>query len=300
MSWKKIELYAGITLAMCFWAFSFIWYKQAFINLTPVPLVFFRLVVASAFLSLIMILSGKWEKIRPKDLKVFALMSFFEPFLYFICESYGMTMVSSTTGSVIIAFIPLLTPFAALILLKERINWFNITGILIGFGGVLLVITDRNFRLDSPAPGIILMFMAVISVVSYSGIIVYLARNYKPLTIILMQNLLGGLMFIPLFLIVGLKDLSGITPGWEVIAPVLKLGIFPSALSFILFTRAIREIGIVRANIFTNFIPVFTAVLSFFILKEEMPPGKITGILIVLAGLLISQRRKPLKKLFKH
>jgi len=285
---------------MCFWAFSFIWYKQAFINLTPVPLVFFRLVVASAFLSLIMILSGKWEKIRPKDLKVFALMSFFEPFLYFICESYGMTMVSSTTGSVIIAFIPLLTPFAALILLKERINWFNITGILIGFGGVLLVITDRNFRLDSPAPGIILMFMAVISVVSYSGIIVYLARNYKPLTIILMQNLLGGLMFIPLFLIVGLKDLSGITPGWEVIAPVLKLGIFPSALSFILFTRAIREIGIVRANIFTNFIPVFTAVLSFFILKEEMPPGKITGILIVLAGLLISQRRKPLKKLFKH
>ena len=205
MNWKKTGLYAGITLAMCFWAFSFIWYKQAFLQLTPIPLVFIRLLVASAFLGLIIVISGKWEKIKRKDLKLFALMSFFEPFLYFICESYGMTMVSSTTGSVIIAFIPLLTPFAALVLLKEKINWFNITGIIIGFAGVILVITDRSFRLDAPAPGIILMFMAVMSVVSYSGIIVYLAKNYRPLTIIFMQNIIGSLMFIPLFVIVGIR-----------------------------------------------------------------------------------------------
>jgi drug/metabolite transporter (DMT)-like permease len=300
MNWKKTGLYAGITLAMCFWAFSFIWYKQAFIYLKPIPLVFFRLIVASAFLSLIMLISGKLEKIKRKDIKMFILMSFFEPFLYFICESYGMTMVSSTTGSVIIAFIPLLTPFAALVLLKERINWFNISGIIIGFAGVILVITDGGFKLDAPALGVILMFMAVLAVVSYSGIIVYLAKNYKPLTIIWMQNLIGGLMFIPLFLILGLKDLSGISLSWEMLSPVIKLGIFPSALAFILFTRAIRDIGIVRANIFTNFIPVFTAILSFIILKEEMTSWKIAGIFIVLAGLLISQRKRPLGKKLRH
>lgn len=300
MNWKKIQLYAGITLAMCFWAFSFIWYKQAFIHLKPVPLVFFRLITASVFLSLIIWLSGRMEKIKRKDIKMFILMAFFEPFLYFICESYGMTMVSSTTGSVIIAFIPLLTPVAALLLLKEKLSWFNIAGIIISFAGVILVLTDRNFELNEPALGVTLMFMAVLAVVSYSGIIVYLAKNYRPLTIIWMQNIIGTALFMPLFFLIGFRETADLNLSWELLWPVIKLGIFPSAISFILFTRAIRDIGIVRANIFTNFIPVFTAILSFLILKEEMPAAKIAGIFVVLTGLIISQRKKPLRDSLMH
>jgi len=89
-----------------------------------------------------------------------------------------------------------------------------------------------------------------------------------------------------------LEETMNIQWNWEVISPVIKLGIFPSALSFLFYTRAIREIGITKANTFTNFIPVFTAILSFFILSEEMPPGKVIGIIVVVTGLLISQKKK--------
>jgi drug/metabolite transporter (DMT)-like permease len=56
-----------------------------------------------------------------------------------------------------------------------------------------------------------------------------------------------------------------------------------------LFTSAIRELGASKANVFTNLVPVVAAITSFFVLKEAMPVMKIVGILVVLAGLLLTQ-----------
>jgi len=75
-------LYGGLTLAMCFWAFSFIWYKLAYRYLEPMALIFFRLVVASVFVTLILVLSGKFEKIQKKDYRVFLLLVFLVQFCW--------------------------------------------------------------------------------------------------------------------------------------------------------------------------------------------------------------------------
>lgn len=300
MSWKKFNLYGGLSLAMCFWAFSFIWYKIAFQYFEPMALVFFRLIAASIFVSLLIVLFGKFERIRKKHYRIFLLLVFFEPFLYFIGESYGMQIVTSTTGAVIISFIPLLTPVAAYFIYKNRLTWYNFAGILVSFVGVLFVLTGRDFVLIAPIKGIILMFLAVISAIIYSAIIVYLAKHYKPITIVWIQSVAGAIFFLPLFTIFDLEETMMVNWSWEVLAPIIKLGIFPSALSFILFNRAIREIGMTIPNIYTNFIPVFTAILSFIILKEDMPPGKIIGIFIVLTGLWISQRKANLHRSLKH
>jgi drug/metabolite transporter (DMT)-like permease len=47
--------------------------------------------------------------------------------------------------------------------------------------------------------------------------------------------------------------------------------------------------GITRANVFSNCIPVFTAVFSFMILGEKLTVQNITGMAIVIAGLFMSQ-----------
>jgi drug/metabolite transporter (DMT)-like permease len=289
---RKINLYGGITLAMGFWAFAFIWYKIAYKYLEPMALVFFRLIIASAFLSLIVILTGKIEKIQKKDYRIFLLLAFFEPLLYFIGESYGMTMVSPTTGAVIISFIPLFTPLAAFFAFREKISWPIFAGLTISFLGVLLVLVDKDFNLISPVPGVALMFLSVISAVVYSVILFQLVKKYRIITIIWIQSILGLILICPLFLIFDLKETLAVDWSWEVISPILKLGIFPSSISFLLYSRVIKNIGITTANIFTNFIPVFTAALSFFILKEDMSYGKIIGIILVVCGLIISQRKK--------
>jgi drug/metabolite transporter (DMT)-like permease len=53
--------------------------------------------------------------------------------------------------------------------------------------------------------------------------------------------------------------------------------------------------GISKANVFSNCIPVFTAIFSFLLIGDKLSLQNILGMLIVVAGLFLSQsdgRRK--------
>lgn len=289
MNWLKIKTYTEISLAMVFWAASFIWYKEAYLYLGPMTLIFIRLIVSSVFLFSLMAILKRLEMVKTKDIPIFLLLALVEPLLYFLGESYGMQIVSSTVGSVIISTIPLFTPFAALIFYKEKISWYKMAGITISFFGVLLVIMGKGFQLIAPVEGIALMFLAVISAVCHSVIIAYLLPRYRILTIILGQSALGVLYFLPIFLLTEWELAKEINWSWTVIEPIIKLGVFPSSLSFIFYARTVRILGITRTNVFINFIPIFTAFMSFYLLNEEMSLGKIIGILVVISGLLFAQ-----------
>jgi drug/metabolite transporter (DMT)-like permease len=71
--------------------------------------------------------------------------------------------------------------------------------------------------------------------------------------------------------------------------PVAELSLFASCVAFILFAYSVSQMGITKANVFTNSIPVFTALFSFFILGERLTLQNITGMLIVIAGIIMSQ-----------
>jgi drug/metabolite transporter (DMT)-like permease len=165
----------------------------------------------------------------------------------------------------------------------------NYLGLVISFGGVLLVVLAKSGGLSADWKGILLMFLAVISAVSYTMVVKILAEDYNPITITAYQSLYGLIMFIPLFLIMEVPRLDFSRVNTNSLLAVGYLGVFGSGICFILITIGIRELGAARANIFANLIPVVTAILSFFLLKESMPLLKIIGILIVILGLLLSQ-----------
>lgn len=274
---------------MLFWSLSFVGYKIAYEYFEPMALIFFRMVISATFLSIVIRLSGASQKVDRKDYGQFMLMAIFEPLLYFLGESYGMKLVTPTTGAVIVSLIPLLTPVAAWLIFRDKISWIKVAGIAVSFTGVLLVLLGKDLSLAASPTGVALMMVAVLSAVSYSLIIARLAAKYQPLTIVRIQSFLGALLFLPIFLLTDLKATLDMQLTWEPVLPLLFLGIFPSSLSFIFFTAAIREIGITRANVFTNFIPVFTALFSFLLWGETFTGTKLLGIPVVLSGLMLAQ-----------
>jgi len=294
---KRIWVYSGITLAMIFWSLSFVFYKIAYRYFEPMALIFFRMLISAIFLTLVIKLTRTGQKIDRKDYGKFLLMAIFEPLLYFLGESYGMKLLTATTGAVIVSTIPLIVPVAAWLIFREKISWIKIFGIAVSFTGVLLVLLGKDLSLVASPTGVALMMLAVLSAVSYSLMIARLAAKYKPLTIVQIQSILGAVFFLPIFLFTDLTKTMQIHFTWDAILPLIFLGIFPSSLSFIFFTAAIREIGITRANVFTNFIPVFTAIISFFIWGETFTGSKLLGIPIVLAGLMLAQLTVKKKRL---
>ncbi len=274
---------------MVFWSLSFVGYKVAYEYFEPMALIFLRMVISATFLTIVIKSTRHTQKIDRQDYGKFLLMAMFEPLLYFLGESYGMKLVTPTTGAVIVSTIPLIAPIAAWLIFGERVGWIKVAGIAVSFTGVLLVLLGRDLSLAASPTGVALMMVAVMSAVSYSLVIAKLAVKYKPLTIVQIQSILGALLFLPIFLATDLKETLQIQPSWEVVLPLLFLGIFPSSISFIFFTAAVREIGITRANVFTNFIPVFTAIFSYLIWGETFTGMKLLGIPVVLAGLMLAQ-----------
>ena len=281
---------AGV-VAMIFWGMSFVWSTQVYENLNPTATIFLRLVVATLFLTAILFAFGLNEKIHRKDLRLFALAAMFEPFLYFIFEGYGLKNTSPVIGAGIIALIPLVTPIAARIFLKERLTPMNIVGFIISFVGVIVMLLNKNLELTASPKGILFLCGSVIVAVGYSIALIRLTKLYKPLTITWMQNIIGMIYFIPLTIIMERFDPSNFGNVGAYIVPLVCLGIFCSAGAYALWAFAFSKLGASKANVYSNLIPVFTAIFSYLLAIEEMTASKIIGIVVVVAGLILSQMK---------
>jgi len=284
--------------AAFFWSFSFIWFKIAYQGYNPITVVIFRLAISAILVMLIALGMKRLQKISRKDFRLFILMSFFEPFLYFIGESYGLKYISSTVAAVIVATIPLISPLVAWHFFQERLKWMNIIGLIFSFVGVGLVVLNGSFRFEASPLGVSLEFMAVLAAISYSVVLKNLAGRYNTFTIIVYQNIIGVVLFLPLWLIFEFNGFITRPFHPQAFRAIVFLAVFSSTLAFVFFTQSIRTLGVNRSNTFINLIPVFVAILSFFILNENLAMQQITGIVIVVTGLFMTQiKRKPKKEI---
>ncbi|HQO24056.1 MAG TPA: DMT family transporter [Spirochaetota bacterium] len=177
----------------------------------------------------------------------------------------------------------------AWLLYREKLRIINYMGIIISFIGILVFIFNKDGSLSFDVRGIILLLFAVFSAVGYNLTLNRLVVSYDPVYIVNIQNMIGALLFLPLFLIFELRHLADTTITFRSLIPVAELSLFASCGAFILFAYSVRQMGISRANVFTNCIPIFTAFFSFIVLGDEMTMQNIAGMIIVIAGLFMSQ-----------
>ena len=288
MKRRLFFIYAGIILAMIFWALSFIWFKMANVWYPPITIVMSRLIISSFLLYIFTKATGTLQVLHKKDRWAIVILTLFNPFLYFIGESYGLTYVSSTTGAVIISTIPLFTPFAAHYFLREKLSLMNYLGIFLSFGGVLLILYHPD-EWNASWKGLLFLLFFVFCAVAYTILLTRLSFRYNALSLVTWQNALGAVFFIPLFLWIDLPAFPTPVISWHHIFPILELAVFASSFSFVLFAIGVKHIGAAQTNIFSNIIPVFTAIFAFFLLRESITVQKFTGISIVIGGLFLSQ-----------
>ncbi|OPX29691.1 MAG: hypothetical protein B1H06_01055 [Candidatus Cloacimonas sp. 4484_143] len=287
-NYKRFIVYVYAILATLFWGYSFVWFKQANVVYKPISIVVLRLLIAAVVLTLFMTFSKQHQKLKQGDWKYFLVLAVFEPFCYFLFESFGLTMVTATAAAIIISTIPLFTPIFTHFISRERIEPLGILGLLLSFAGVILVVRSDDSGTNSLL-GILLMFGAVFSAIMYGLVLKKLSHHYTGLTIVKFQNFIGLILFLPLFIIIEGQHFIQADHSLEVLITITKLAIFPSTLSFVFIVYVVKKIGLINTNIFANLIPVFTAVIAYQVLQEALHVQKIVGIFIVVSGLFISQ-----------
>lgn len=295
MKKKKALVYFLVFISMVIWGLSYVWTKQVYLFYTPITTVFLRILIATFFFLFLTFILKKFQVLRKKDIKIFLILGIFDPLGFFLFEGLGLKYSSPTIAAVIISTIPLFLPIVTYFTLNERLSKSNITGLLISFAGVLLVLIKEDFTLAISLFGIALLFLAVAFSISSNIILKKLSNHYNTYSLIAWLNIISTAYFIPIFLIFEYPDFIQVPLSSTALIPLFALAIFASGLAFLFYIKGLKEIGVAKTNIFVNIIPVFAAIFSFLFLDETLTIRVVLGIFVVISGLIISQWKSLLK-----
>lgn len=290
---KKSLVYTLLALASIIWGISFIMTKELFVSephITVFIILTFRLLLATAVTIPVLLITKRLEPIRKGDLKWFLLLALCEPFIYSICETSGVQLVSGSMASIIVATIPLFVPFGMALAYKEKIKGITLVGIVLSLIGLsVMLLFGGEGNLDTNPIGLAWLAGAVLIAVVFTIIIVKLVDHYRPITITAYQNLFGCLYFLPCMLLVDGSNLPLLSYSPKMIVLLLILGVFCSTLAYAFYNIGISHLGATSSCIFTNVIPVFSLIAAILIGQEQLTWSKPIGIVIVVIGVILAQ-----------
>ena len=293
MKRSKTLTYFLISLSVIFWGISFILTKELFLteeHMTVTILIALRLAIATLVMLPTLALTRNLEPIKKGDLKWFLLLALCEPFIYHLCETSGVQLVSGSLASVVIATIPLFVPFGMWVAYRQRIGLRLIIGVVLSLGGVFILIAGGN-SLGGNVKGLLFLAGAVVIAVVYTLLLVKIVKRYRPLTITTWQNLIGLIYFLPLVLLLDGQHLPLLSYSPHMLTMLLILGICCSTLAYAFYNLGVRVLGASEACIFNNAIPVFSLIAAVLIGQETFSWLKVLGIVIVISGVIIAQNQ---------
>ena len=284
--------YLGILVTVFLWGMSFLWSDSVLDQGTPVfTFIFTRMIIAATALLLFSVLTGKFQRIRKGDLKWFAAMTAFEPFLYFLGETFGLKITGSPTlCSVIIATIPVFSLIVGWIVFREKLSPLNRAGIFVAVAGVILfILIGGNLHTDY-LYGILILFLAVIGSTGYTAICKKLAnKGYNAFSIVTWQFILAiGYFLIP-FLIFDAATWTPAYLAWPVLKPIIMLAVLCSGVAFVIYAACVDRIGMTRTTVFLPLVAIVSAVAALILGQDTLHPLQMAGILIAMAGVVMAQ-----------
>ena len=292
----RVPSHAAVTvqflLAGIVWGSSFLFMKVALGGVSPLQVVWARLVLGA--LALGIFVAVRREKL-PRSIRIWGHMTVLAvtfcvlPFLLF---SWAQQHVTSGLASIYNATTPIMTAVMAGLLLRvEKLAAVQLLGILVGIGGVVVIIAPWDgLRFDQSLAAQLAMLGAT---ACYGFSLAYMRRFVS-------NTGMSALMFsflnigIAAAIMVVLTPLVVLTPvalnGW-IVGSLLLLGCLGTGVVYIWNQNTVRAWGPTRASTVTYITPVVGVALGIVILGERLSWHQPVGAVVVFLGILLAQNR---------
>jgi drug/metabolite transporter (DMT)-like permease len=281
---------ARFLLLAALWGSSFTLIKVSLEGLTPGQLVLSRLVLGALVLLAIATVRGvrlptsygTWRHIA-----VAAVLGNVAPFLLL---SYGERSAGAGLAGVLIGATPLVTlTIAAVALPAEPVSRRKLTGLVVGFVGVVLVIGPWREAGGSVGARIACLAAAF----SYAAGFVYVRRFLSPRGLAPLALAAAQLVAAAVLQGVVSPFLTWRAPrvSLQVAASILVLGLLGTGLAYVLYFRLIGDVGATTASAVNYVVPVFAVLVSVVLLGEPVTWNLAAGGLVVLAGVAYAENR---------
>lgn len=272
------------------WGASFMFIRLAVPHFGAVPLSGTRSLIAALTLTPLMLMKGQWPAFRAawKHLLVIGLISTALPFSFL---SLSTQYTSAGFASILNALTPIFSALVAWLWLRESMTPAIVLGILLGFGGVLVMVFDRDTISASFA---LLPILAGLAGTFLYGLTGNYSRRYMTgvpvLTISAGSQIFSALLLLPVALAQWPAEPIPLA-SWLYTG---VLGVLCTGVAYILYFGLLETVGVARTVIVTYLVPVFAMLWGFTILGESVTLKMLAGAACILCGIgLITYRPKP-------
>jgi drug/metabolite transporter (DMT)-like permease len=210
-------------------------------------------------------------------------------FIYATFEFVGVDLSTAVQGSIIDGFCPTSIALFAILMHEERFsNKWRYLGFPVSFLGVVFVVGVQalvDFRLEYLIGDLILLMGAFLWGY-YSALIKRGLKHTTPFKLTTGAVIVGTTLFGLASLLEG--SLSSVTTLDPVIwLCALYLGAGSTFVGFVLYYTGVKTLGVNRAGIFLNLVPVFGTLFSVLVLSEVVPLTFVIGLVLVVMGVAI-------------
>jgi len=279
------------------WAGSFVAVRLVYNDLSPLYLGFLRFVVAAPLMAIVTALLKKPLFLPKKEVLSLFVLSLTGVTLLYIFQFFGVAYTTAATASVLINTNVLFISFFSLLFLKEPFTKKKTAGVSLSFAGVILVVyaqmTNETIIVDTLFLfGCLLVILSAVCWAIYSIVGKHLLVRYDPFTITTNIFIVGVLLYIPLVVSGVFSAVMTITV--PSLIAIMYLGIFCSVFAYIAWYYALKQQQAAESAVFLTLIPLFTMILSFFIIGERPTLLFFLGAAFIMYGVYLTQKKNHL------
>lgn len=233
------------------------------------------------------------KKIDKKDIPAFLLCALTAIALNQMLFIKGLSFTFPIHAALLTLITPIFITILAARMLKEKITFTKIFGLLLGVAGAFLLISNRG--ISAPGENALLGdFLVILSAFAYTFYFILvkpLMNKYSAIQVIRWIFTIGFLMTFPL----SLKEFTDIT--WQVFALqdwlILFVIVVPGTfLAYVFNVYGIQKLSASMAGAYIYSQPVFAVVFAMIFLKERLSLYKIIAAIFIFAGVYLSNRKK--------
>ncbi|WP_232697762.1 DMT family transporter [Brevibacillus daliensis] len=210
---------------------------------------------------------------------------------------WALERTAATNVGLLSTLNPLSIAIFSFLILREKIRPLQMLAMVISLAGVLIVLSKGDLRLLFSLTfnsGDLFMLCAVATWGLYSVSSKWAMRDVSPMMSTLYAGIFGVMMLLPFSLQSFTITAIDATFVWG----ILYISIFATVISMVTWNMGVKHVGGTTSGMFLNFNPVFTAILAFFMLGEQLTWVQLLGSIIVIVGcyLFAKWKERPVTK----